>query len=245
MHRALSKLLLLAASATLLPAASPLTFYFVDGGAADATTVLVVTPAGQSLLLDVGYPYNLERVLGVLKTAGVAKLDYVVITHYHHDHASALPKLVGAVPIANIVDHGPSAEAGKTPAWWKEHRWETFVNREFRDDMNETMDALYTAHVEARAASRHIIAKAGDRIPLRGVDVQILSSAGQVIASPVEGGGAQNPACAQTEVRTADDGEDQNSIGLLMTFGKFRFIHLAARGNSQISSQKHVTSEMF
>jgi len=92
--------------------------------------------------------------------------------------------------------------------------------------MAKSADDFYAAHAKAREGIHHIVATAGEKVPLDGVEVRILASAGKVIQSPLAGAGALNAACAQTEVRAADDGEDQNSVGLLMTLGRFRFVHL-------------------
>src|ERR1022692_3917045 len=117
-----SAVLLFISSIWRLEAANPLTFYFIDESPVDATAALVVTPAGESVLIDTGFSRHLDRVLSALKMAGIKKIDYVVVTHYHHDHAEGLPDLVSRIPIGAIVDHGLSAEAGHTQAWWKERR---------------------------------------------------------------------------------------------------------------------------
>jgi len=209
-----------------LQAAKPLTIYVIDESPVDATAALVVAPTGESLLIDTGFMRNLDRVFATLKLAGVSKLDYVVVTHYHHDHAEGFPGLAAKFPISTIVDHGQGAEAGHDDAWWKERRWETFVHQEVRPGMAKSADDLYAAHAKARQGLRHIVPKPGDKLSFGDIDVRILASQGAVITSPLAGGGNANPACAQTEVRAADDGEDQNSLGLLLTLGRFRFIHL-------------------
>jgi len=91
---------LLLGSFGLLRAAAPLTIYFIDESPVDATAALVVTSSGQSLLIDTGFTRHIERVLATLKLAGVTKLDYVVVTHYHHDHAEGFPTLAARFPIA-------------------------------------------------------------------------------------------------------------------------------------------------
>src|SRR6476660_8782367 len=91
-------------------AAKSLEFWFIDVEGGQAT--LIVTPAGESLLIDAGYsPNNLRgggnvpggrdptRILATLKEAGVSRLDYLLITHFHPDHAGGVPLLADQMPI--------------------------------------------------------------------------------------------------------------------------------------------------
>ena len=64
-----------------------LDIYWVDveGGAA----TLVVSPTGESLLVDTGYPTeddrDAKRIFAAAQEAGLARIDYLVITHFHRD----------------------------------------------------------------------------------------------------------------------------------------------------------------
>src|SRR5215475_1305113 len=66
----------------------PLDVYFIDVEGGQAT--LFVTPSGESMLIDTGFPGNndrdLERVLATIRQAGLSRLDYLLVTHYHADH---------------------------------------------------------------------------------------------------------------------------------------------------------------
>src|ERR1700680_329756 len=106
----------------------PLDIYFLDTEGGQAT--LFVSPAGQSMLVDTGFPGNqglapapgvgapaasgapeptrdADRISAVLKQANVTVLDYVVITHYHGDHAGNAAELASKIPIRHFIDHGP------------------------------------------------------------------------------------------------------------------------------------------
>ena len=91
----------------------PLEIYVVDteGGKAD----LWITPAGQTLLIDAGSPgaRDADRILEVMAAAGVTKIDYLLLTHYHVDHVGGVQELATRVPaIARFLDHGPTVEDG-------------------------------------------------------------------------------------------------------------------------------------
>lgn len=203
--RILRFLLAAALGVTLAGAASrTLDIYFIDVEGGQST--LFVSPSGQSLLIDTGWPGNegrdADRIVAAAKQAGVTKIDYLLITHFHVDHAGGVPQLAKRIPIGAYIDHGESVETDPNGA------------------------ALYKAYVDTRAASPHILAKPGDTIPLKGVKVQVRSAAGDEIAQSLPGGGRKNALCGSDARREVDTTENARSVGTLWTFGKFRALDL-------------------
>jgi beta-lactamase superfamily II metal-dependent hydrolase len=202
-------------SASCLYPAEILEFHFID--VEQGNSMLIVSPSGESLLIDAGSAghggRDAARVLAAIKKAGLSRIDYLVVTHYHNDHYGATPELARMIPIVNWIDHGPSVETGKDKAWQK--HWEIGPNEE-----------LHKSYLEARAKSRHRVVKSGDTIPIRGIDVRVLTSAGEMISKPLPGAGQPNSACAITPLRTEDETEDGQSVGVLLTFGNFRFVFM-------------------
>jgi len=92
-------------------AASDLRVYFIDVDGGQST--LFVTPAGKSLLIDTGWAANdgldAKRIAVAAKDAGVSKIDFVLLTHYHADHAGGIPELVQQIPVGTFIDHGPAS----------------------------------------------------------------------------------------------------------------------------------------
>lgn len=187
-----------------LPAAKDLQIYFIDVEGGQAT--LFVAPSGESMLVDTGWSGHNQRDAGriaaVAKHAGVKKIDYLVITHYHEDHVGGVPQLAAKLPIRNFVDHGESIEHDRRA--------------------NE----LYKAYTEYRGKGNHIQVKPGDTISVKGIEVKVLASGGDEIAEPLMGAGASNPLCANDKLRARDESENARSVGTLITFGKFRAIDL-------------------
>src|ERR1700681_218827 len=107
--------ILLLACAAVLPAAKNLEVYSIDVEGGQST--LFVSPSGESMLVDTGWAgfnhRDAERIAAAAKAAGVKKIDYLVITHYHADHVGGVPQLAEKLPIRNFVDHGPSVESNK------------------------------------------------------------------------------------------------------------------------------------
>jgi beta-lactamase superfamily II metal-dependent hydrolase len=200
-------LLLAALSTNPAHAAKTLDVYDIDveGG----KSVLIVSPSGESMLLDAGWPgyegRDSDRIVTAAKAAGLKQIDYLVISHYDIDHLGDVPLLMAKFPVKHIVDHGPMEASGKTPS------------------------ARYLVYAALRDRMDHIAVKAGDRIPIKGLDVLVVTAAGKHLDRPLAGGGAANPLCATTpeEPERPSDVEDNMSIGLLFTLGKFRMLDLA------------------
>ena len=204
MKRAL--LVLLVACASSLSAAKTLDIYTIDveGG----KSVLMVSPSGESLLFDVGWPgfngRDTDRIVEAAKAAGLQAIDYLVISHFDVDHMGDVPALVAKFPVRRIVDHGPLHPA-RNP------------------------DARFQAYSQTRDKLPHIVVKPGDRIPIRGIDVQVITAGMKHLEKPLKGAGKSNPVCAghTQEPELARDVEDNSSIGLLISRGKFRMLDFA------------------
>ena len=210
MNKVLVSTLFVLSFSSLLRAADTLDMIVIDteGGKA----LLVVSPSGESMLIDAGFPgYNgrdANRIEEAAKAAGVRQFDFLVVTHYDLDHVNNVPATVAKIPAVTFVDHGPAAVS----------------------DPGTT--AAVKAYDEVVAKARHLVVQAGDKIPFKGVDVLVVTSAGKAIQTPVQGGGAPNPLCPTTAPKTwsgtnEDQSENAQSIGLLFTFGQFRMVDLA------------------
>ncbi|HEV8413785.1 MAG TPA: MBL fold metallo-hydrolase [Bryobacteraceae bacterium] len=190
--------LLLTACAGAAQAAKTLDLYFIDTEGGQAT--LVVAPSGQSLLIDTGYTgfggRDTLRIAAAAKDAGVKKIDILLITHFHDDHVGGVANLLDRFPVTTFLDHGPSIETHEYPA----------------------------PYVAAFAKGQHRVVAAGDKIPIKDLDVTVVAAAGKVIG----GKGEPNPNCAGIAERQSDDeaGENSQSLGLVIQFGKFRFADL-------------------
>jgi competence protein ComEC len=202
--RALSIALLTLAGAALLPGAKNLEIYFIDVEGGQST--LFVAPSGESMLVDTGWSghnsRDADRIAAAAKHAGVKAIDYLLITHFHEDHVGGVPQLARKLPIRNFIDHGESVEH------------------------DQRAKELYNAYLEYRAKGNHILAKPGVTIPIKGLDVKVLTADGDEIESPLPGAGQPNPVCGTDQQRAPDATENARSVGTLITFGGFRAVDL-------------------
>lgn len=191
--------------AALCPAAEKaLQIYFIDVEGGQAT--LFVAPSGESMLVDTGWGYNAyrdaNRIAKVAKLAKVKKINYVVITHFHSDHVGGVPQLVSKIPVENFVDHGPN-----------------------REDTNAT-NHLFSEYQAAMASARHIVAKPGDALPLKGLQVTFVSADGAVLQQALPGAGQPNAACQGVAQKDPDPTENARSVGTVITYQKFKAVDL-------------------
>src|SRR5262245_371475 len=86
--------------------------YMVDVEGGEAT--LFVSPSGESLLVDTGWPgfdgRDADRIAAAARQAGVKQIDYLVATHFHADHIGGTAALAARLPIRHFIDHGTSVD---------------------------------------------------------------------------------------------------------------------------------------
>lgn len=199
-------LLVSALPAAAAPGASAgrLLIYSIDVEGGQST--LLVSPTGSSLLIDTGWPDNngrdTDRILAAMHDAGVTKLDRVLITHFHVDHVGGVPDLVKRVEVGEFLDHG-----------------------ENREDSDITRHD-YAAYLKAIQGKPRRVVHPGDTIDVPGLKIAVLTADGNAIKAVPGIKPAPNPYCATEPKWTLDASENPRSAGVLVTYGKFRFLDL-------------------
>ena len=191
--------LLLVPSGNLHAQSRSLDIYWIDveGGAA----TLMVSPSGESFLIDTGWTVgdrDAKRIYAAAQLAGLKKIDYLLISHFHADHVGGLAALSKMIPIGKFYDHGDTIEK-------ENQQW---------------LDSYTTA-----STGKRTIVKPGDEIPVKGLRVLVVASDQKVLAKPVNGGGP-NPLCANAEQKAPLSPENQRVAGVLVSYGKFKYLNL-------------------
>ena len=199
----MSALMLSVTSAAAQPRTT-LDIYVTDVEGGNGT--LFVTPAGESVLIDtgnaIGAVRDVGRIMDAVRDAHLTQIDHLILTHYHADHFGGMEELSKQIPIKEFIDHGPNVQPGVGADWEK-----------------DVYPKLYSN-------AKHIVAKPGDRIPLKGVDWRIVASAGETISTTLlPGANKPNPECANFQA-IDNNMEDPMSVASFITFGKFRTAHL-------------------
>lgn len=186
-------------------ASRTLDIYFIDveGGAA----TLIVTPTGESLLIDSGFPGDRDagRIAKVaLEVAGLKQIDHFLATHWHRDHVGGIPALAKLIPVKNYYDHG------------------------LPQTMAADLQAEYIEAYKQTSQGKSLTLKPGDQIRLRSpkympsLGVRVLAASGMVLGEQSNVPQVR-PCGANFEALPEDITDNVNSVGTLLTFGRFKF----------------------
>lgn len=186
-----------------------LDIYWIDSEGGGST--LIVTPEGESVLVDTGNPEgrDSQRIRHIaMDVAGLKRIDHVVITHFHSDHFGGLAELAELIPIGVLHDKGvPKGSPDGKP---QDMRW-TLMSRQY-----------LSAKVE-----KHTTLAAGDEIPLKQtsggpkLSLRCLGANQKFITASANA--AQNPLTGSVPPKAADPSDNANSVVLLLQLGDFRF----------------------
>jgi beta-lactamase superfamily II metal-dependent hydrolase len=204
----------LAQPATAGKADRTLDIYWVDSEGGGST--LLVTPEGESVLVDTGNPggRDAKRIHKLAtEVAGLKRIDHVVITHFHIDHFGGLAELADLMPIGALYDKGLTETSPDGNA--KDTRW-PLLSKPYRE-----------AKVEKR-----VTVKAGDLVPLKQpavpgnpkLELRVLC-ANQKVISPRPDQRRENPLAATAQPQPEDKSDNANSVVMLLQYGGFRFLN--------------------
>ena len=205
MHRALRLFFVVAlASAAAAQRPTELRIHFIDVEGGQAT--LFKLPSGEALLVDTGWAgfngRDADRIAAAAKRDGVSRIDTLVVTHYHADHVGGVPAITQRLPVRRFVDHGPTVESGAQPA------------------------ALFTSYTAVRDKAEHVVARPGEALKVGDLELRFVSAGGELTTTALPGAGQPNPLCADYQAKDADPTENARSVGMVLTYGRFRLLDL-------------------
>jgi len=188
-------------------AVATLDIYWIDveGGAA----TLIVTPAKQSILIDTGWAHgpSAVRIHDAAQQAGLLRIDYLILTHFHLDHYGGAAGLADLMPIGIVLDngipnHNPDGlfDGGAFTAMIQPYR-------DFKADRRAVIEPGQSLSLW----------QVGGTAPLNfrcmGTRQHFVHGA-QDALNPFCGGGVEHP---------ADTTDNKNSVVSLLQFGPFKF----------------------
>ncbi len=192
--------LLLCSVAVAGPGDGRLDVYWIDveGGAA----TLLVTPAGETVLIDTGNPgrRDPDRIVKAVTSAGMKQIDHLIITHYHGDHFGGALTLVEQLPVMNLYDNGQFEGLPDNPG---------------------------KAYFELKVGKRHVV-KPGMTLPLKQaaggpkLAFNFIGGQKQYVDAPADV--AENTmVCSAGKEKDRDGSDNANSVVMVVEFGGWRF----------------------
>ena len=197
------------AAACLAAAEKPLDIYWIDSEGGGST--LIVTPAGESVLIDSGNPGGRDagRIhKTATEVARLKRIDHYLTTHFHIDHFGGAAQLAGLMPIGHVWDNGIPEKDPDGGA--NTNRWLASIKpyRDMKAEQRRTMRPGLTLPLKSDGAT-----------PLT---VRCVIAAQKCQEFPNARFRA-NPVCAGGREKDADTSDNKNSIALLLELGGFRF----------------------
>lgn len=186
--------------------ADTLRIYFIDALGGGCT--LIITPAGESILVDSGWRSDEARdanlIVEALKDAGCERLDISLTTHWHRDHFGAIGQVAEMIDVVKFYDKG--------------------IPDEFPDDPNQ-FPTLINYYRQASGGTSTTL-RAGDQIVLNEggefpVVLDILAADRTLVGD--RPGLHPNPHCADCDVMPYDKSDNAASIAFLLSYGDFQF----------------------
>jgi beta-lactamase superfamily II metal-dependent hydrolase len=193
-----------------------LDFYWIDSEGGGST--LIVTPAGESILIDTGNPGGRDaaRIHKVAtEQAGLKRLDHVIVTHFHIDHFGGFAELAQMMPVGVLYDKGtPDAETSPDGR------------------PNDTRWAMASRPYRAASVGKRVTLAAGDTVPLRGaedgVPLLLMCLGGNqkfISPTPAQLQGPVNPLTGTGTAKPVDTSDNANSLVFVLEYGAFRFFN--------------------
>ena len=188
--------------------AKGLDIHFVDteGGAA----TLLVTPAGESVLIDCGNPggRDADRIHRTARAAGLEAIDHLVITHWHVDHYGGVARLSELMPIHHFYDHGIPDKLMEDP---------------------QNFPLLIQAYKKASKGQSKTL-RPGDLLELKQTPgspaLRLYCLCGSAEVVPDKPGAPENTVARSHRPQAEDKTDNARSLGFLLSYGDFRFLDL-------------------
>jgi competence protein ComEC len=185
-----------------------LDFYWVDSEGGGST--LIVTPAGESVLIDTGNPGGRDpgRIVAAAKAAGLTRIDYVLLTHYHVDHFGGGAEVAQQLPFGAIYQRAiPAGDPdGKAQSSFplQIKGWREITAK------RETLTPGVTLPLKSASGSA-------------ALELRCLAADQKFIEPTAAQAKTRNPLTGSGKAQPVDTSDNANSAVFLISFGGFRF----------------------
>lgn len=191
--------------------------HVLDVGPVNGDSILIVSPAGKTVLIDAGDAGKGKGILETLKRYNIQQLDYFVATHPHPDHIGGADEVLKGIKVLNVIDNGegPDVPESLLPAkpQAKPSGKAQPKSTPRRADRSSTVTKFYDEYKEAltQSGAQYEKSEPGKKYDLGG-------GSRLLILAPTE------PLFTRDQVKTGGNLPNANSIVMRLDYGDFSML---------------------
>jgi competence protein ComEC len=194
------------------PSGGELQVHVLDVGPIEGDSILIISPAGKSVLIDAGDAGKGKVVLDALKRYHVDHLDYFIATHPHPDHLGGADEVLKAIKTGAVIDNGVDLST-PAPVSLSNNRNKTVAPPVSKKAKSPT--SFFDEYKDAikQSGAQYETAKPGKKYDLGG-------GALLTVLAPSE------PFFTKEQMKTGGNDTNANSIVLRLDYGDFSMLFM-------------------
>lgn len=205
--------------------------HVLDVGPIEGDSILIISPAGKSVLIDAGDAGKGKVVLDALKRYKVDRVDYFIATHPHTDHIGAADEVLNGIKIGNMIDNGvdlstPAPVTATKPGKGKKVAPPPPPPKKSK---TRTVNAFFDEYREAlkQNGAQYEKAEPGKKYDLGGGAIL-------TVLAPAE------PFFTKDQMKTGGNETNANSIVLRLDYGDFSMLFM---GDAESQTEERLLSK--
>ena len=190
--------------------------HVLDVGPVEGDSILIISPAGKSVLIDAGDSGKGKVIIDALKRYNVQQLDYFIATHPHPDHIGGADEVLKAIKVLNVIDNGQGPDVPESLVVQSKPGRGNSSNKPAppgKSNKSAAVTKFYDEYKEAitQSGAHYEQAQAGAKLDLGG-------GARLTVLAPTE------PLFTKDQVKTGGNLPNANSIVLRLDYGDFSML---------------------
>ena len=205
--------------------------HVLDVGPIEGDSILIISPAGKSVLIDAGDAGKGKVVLDALKRYKVDRLDYFIATHPHTDHIGAADEVLNGIKVGTMVDNGvdlstPAPVTATKPGKGKKVAPPPPPSKKSK---TKTANSFFDEYREAlkQNGAQYEKAEPGKKYDLGGGAIL-------TVLAPAE------PFFTKDQMKTGGNDTNANSIVLRLDYGDFSMLFM---GDAESQTEERLLSK--
>ena len=208
--------------------------HVLDVGPIEGDSILIISPAGKSVLIDAGDAGKGKVVLDALKRYKVEHLDYFIATHPHPDHMGGADEVLNAIKVGTVIDNGvdlsaPAAESGLTGKPGKPPKAKAPTPAPSKKGKARTVTGFFDEYEAAvkQSGARYEKAQPGKKYDLGGGAIL-------TVLAPTE------PLFTKDQMKAGGNDTNANSVVLRLDYGDFSMLLM---GDAEAQTEARLLSK--